>query len=430
MKLLIVGSGGREHALLWKLRCDRPRDTRWYAAPGNAGTAELAENVPIAASDIPALVDFCEARSVDLVVVGPEAPLAAGLVDALCDRRISAFGPRARAAEIESSKAFAKEIMKRNAIPTAVHETFKDLPAAEAYIRAHSAPIVVKASGLAGGKGSIVCETVEDAVRAARSMLEDRQFGDAGATVVVEEFLEGEELSLLFLCDGTDAVPMLASQDHKRLGEGDTGPNTGGMGAYAPVSTADGALVSKTLERIVQPALWALAKEDRVYRGCLYVGLMVKQGEPYVVEFNCRFGDPEVQAILPLLRSPLSEAVELIARGGSVRDLQLEWSPGAAVCTVLASAGYPGTYDKGKPISIPRDLAEREDILVFHAGTRIDAEKRTVTDGGRVLNVVGLGPNVPEASRLAREAADAIGFEGKIFRRDIAWREIERLGIA
>ncbi|MBI4514111.1 MAG: phosphoribosylamine--glycine ligase [Gemmatimonadetes bacterium] len=429
MNVLIVGSGGREHALLWELRCDRPHDA-FYAAPGNAGTAELAENVAIAASDIPALVDFCEARSIDLVVVGPEAPLAAGLVDALWDRRIPAFGPRARAAEIESSKAFAKEIMKRNTIPTAAFETFQDVARAESYIRTRGAPIVVKASGLAGGKGSIVCETVEEALRTARSMLEDRQFGEAGATVVVEEFLEGEELSLLFLCDGADAVPMLGSQDHKRLGEGDTGPNTGGMGAYAPVSIADETLVTKTLERIVQPALWALAREDRVYRGCLYVGLMVKDGEPYVVEFNCRFGDPEAQAILPLLRSPLFETVERIARGGSVRDLELEWSPGAAVCIVLASAGYPGAYEKGKPISIPGDLVEREDILIFHAGTRRDAEKRTVTDGGRVLNVVGVGPNVPEAARISREAAELIEFEGKIFRRDIAWRQIERLGIA
>lgn len=429
MNLLIVGSGGREHALLWKLRCDRPQGA-FYAAPGNAGTAELAENVAIAATDIPALVDFCEARSVDLVVVGPEAPLAAGLVDALWDRRIRAFGPRARAAEIESSKAFAKEIMKRNTIPTAGFETFQDVARAEAYIRTRGAPIVVKASGLAGGKGSIVCETVEDAVRAARSMLQDRQFGESGATIVVEEFLEGEELSLLFLCDGADAIPMLASQDHKRLGEGDTGPNTGGMGAYAPVSIADGALVSKTLERIVQPALWALAREDRLYRGCLYVGLMIKEGEPYVVEFNCRFGDPEVQAILPLLRSPLFEAVERIARGGSVRDLELEWSSGAAVCTVLASSGYPGTYEKGKPITIPRDLVEREDVLIFHAGTRRDADKQLVTDGGRVLNVAGLGPNVPEAARISRDAAEAIEFEGKVFRRDIAWREIERLGLA
>lgn len=426
MKVLVVGSGGREHALLWRLKGDRPGAT-FYAAPGNAGMHEWAEAVAIPAREIATLTDFAEARGADLVLVGPEAPLAAGLVDALQAKKIPAFGPRARAAEIESSKAFAKSLMEKQRIPTGRHETFQDFPSAEAYLRAQGAPVVVKASGLAAGKGSVVCRTVEEAVATARAMIEQREFGDAGATVVIEEFMEGEECSIFFLCDGRNAVPMLPSQDHKRLEEGDTGPNTGGMGAYAPTSIAGPALVSETLERIVLPTLRALEKDDRTYRGCLYVGLMVTEGNPRAVEFNCRFGDPEAQAVLPLLDSSLLEPLEEIARGGGVRDLELEWSAGAAVCTVLASAGYPGAYAKGKTIGLPESLLERDDVLVFHAGTRREPDGRLVTDGGRVLNLVGLGASVGEAGGRSREAADAVEFEGKFFRRDIGWRETRRL---
>jgi phosphoribosylamine--glycine ligase len=426
VRVLIVGGGGREHALLWRLRRDRP-EAEFLAAPGNPGMAEYAECVPVPATEVRALADLAEARRADLVVVGPEAPLADGLVNLLADRGIPAFGPTGRAAEIESRKAYAKALMRRHGIPTARHETFRDLAAAEAYIRAQPAPIVVKASGLAAGKGSIVCATTDEAVAAARAMLVERRFGDAGAEIVVEEYLEGEECSIFFLCDGTHAVPWLPSQDHKRLGEGDVGPNTGGMGAYAPVSVVGPDLVAEVTERIALPVLWALARDDRPYRGCLYAGLMLTAEGPKVVEFNCRFGDPEAQAVLPLLRSPLLDPLEVIARGGSARDLEPLWAPGAAVCTVLASAGYPGAYERGKPIEIPEALLDRDDLLVFHAGTRRAPDGRLVTDGGRVLNVVGLGSDVPDAARRSREAAEAIAFEGKTYRRDIAWREIERL---
>lgn len=427
MRVLIVGGGGREHALLWKLRRDRP-DATFFAAPGNAGMHDDAEAVPIAATDARALADYAAARAVDLVVVGPEAPLALGLVDLLEERRVPAFGPRAAAAEIESSKAFAKALMKAHGVPTARHETFVEIAKAEAYIRAQGRPLVVKASGLAAGKGSVLCETPEEAVEAARSMLERRSLGDAGTTLVIEEKMEGEECSIFFLCDGRDAVPMLPARDHKRIGEGDTGPNTGGMGAYAPVSIVSPETVSQTLESIVLPTLRALEEEDRTYRGCLYVGLMLTGGGPRVVEFNCRFGDPESQAVFPLLESPLLDPLSAVARGGSVRDLRLGWAPRAAVCTVLASEGYPGAYEKGKTIRIPDEVRARADVLLFHAGTKREPDGRLVTDGGRVLNVVGLGDSVPEAARRAREAAGVVEFEGKTYRRDIAWREIERLG--
>ncbi|MGH7544570.1 MAG: phosphoribosylamine--glycine ligase [Gemmatimonadota bacterium] len=425
MKVLIVGGGGREHALLWRLRRDRP-DATFYVAPGNAGTEHDAENVPIAATDVRDLAAFGEARDVDLAVVGPEAPLATGLVDLLEARDVPAFGPHAGAAEIEGSKAFAKALMQANGVPTARHATFDTFDEAEAYIRAQKAPVVVKASGLAAGKGSVVCDTTHEAVEAARAMLEQRSLGDAGTTIVVEERMQGEECSIFFLCDGRNAVPMLPSQDHKRIGEGDTGPNTGGMGAYAPISIADGALVERVLDTIVLPTLRALEKDGRLYRGCLYVGLMLTETGPRVVEFNGRFGDPEAQVVLPLLQSPLLEPLLAVARGGSVRDWTLEWAPRAAVCSVLAAEGYPGAYERGKTVRIPEELFDREDVLLFHAGTKRERDGRLVSDGGRVLNVVGIAETVAEGARLSREAAEAVGFEGKVFRRDIGRREIER----
>jgi phosphoribosylamine--glycine ligase len=422
---MVIGSGGREHALIWQLKRERP-EAQVYAAPGNGGTKSLAESVPLKPEEIEALADFAESREIDLTVVGPEAPLVAGIADVFQRRGLPIFGPTRDAAEIEGSKAFAKALMERAGVPTAAQRTLESFEAAERYIRKHGAPVVVKASGLAAGKGSIVCRTVDEAIEAARSMLVEERFGSAGNTIVVEDRLVGEELSILYLTDGTSTVPLIPSQDHKPIGEGDTGPNTGGMGAYAPVSIADDRLVGRVTDEIVLPTLAELRAQERLFRGVLYCGLMIVDGDPYVIEFNCRFGDPETQAILPLLDSSLLELFERVAAGGSLSGTQLEWSRRAAVCTVLAAEGYPGSYQKGKAISIPGELEGDPDIIVLHAGTRRDPEGQLVTSGGRVLGVVGLGADVSSAAQKSREAAEAVQFEGKYFRRDIAYREIER----
>jgi phosphoribosylamine--glycine ligase len=362
---------------------------------------------------------------VDLVVVGPEVPLADGLVDALRQRRVPAFGPSADAAAIEASKAFSKDVMRDAGVPTAAYQTFTDADRAAAHIREHGAPIVVKASGLAAGKGAIVCDTEAAALRAVAGMLREGEFGAAGNEVVIEEFMRGEELSVFALTDGRDVLVMTPSQDHKRIGDGDTGPNTGGMGAYAPVSLVDRGLLERVRDSILLPTLDALRRRKRPFRGLLYAGLMLTDEGPKVVEFNCRFGDPETQALLPRLDSSLLDPVLAIARGGSVRDLGLDWRPGAAVTTVLASAGYPGAYQKGKEIEIPRDLESEDDVLVFHAGTT-RKDGRLVTSGGRVLAVTGTGADLAAAADRSRAAAERIEFEGRQFRRDIGWREMER----
>lgn len=425
MRILVVGSGGREHALIWKLKAEQP-EAQIYAAPGNGGTKALAESVPLKPEEIDALADFADSRDIDLTLVGPEAPLVAGITDLFQRRGLKVFGPSQGAAEIEGSKAFAKALMEKAGVPTGAHQTFDSFEEAERHIREHGAPVVVKASGLAAGKGSIVCETLDEAVDAARAMLVDKRFGESGTTVVVEDCLRGEELSVLFLTDGVNAVPLIPSQDHKPIGEADTGPNTGGMGAYAPVSIADETLVGRVLDRVVMPTLAALKEGKRPFRGVLYCGLMIVDGDPYVIEFNCRFGDPEIQAILPLLESSLLELAERVARGDSLQGVSLRWSRRAAVCTVLASGGYPGSYAKGKVIEIPERLDDDPDLIVLHAGTRRDPEGKLVTSGGRVLNVVGLGASVTDAAEKSRQAADAIRFAGKYFRRDIGYREIER----
>jgi len=425
MRILVVGSGGREHALIWKLKQERP-DAQIFAAPGNGGTKALAESVSLKPEEIEALADFAGSREIDLTVIGPEAPLVAGIVDVFQQRDLPVFGPSQRAAEIEGSKAFAKTLMKNAGIPTGAHTTVDDYEEAERVIRELGAPIVVKASGLAAGKGSIVCQTVTEALEAARAMLIDQRFGEAGSTVVVEEFLRGEELSLLYLTDGTNAVPLIASQDHKPIGEGDTGLNTGGMGAYAPVSIADAELVDRVTDRIILPTLAEMRAEDREFRGVLYCGLIMAAGSPFVIEFNCRFGDPETQAILPLMKSSLLEMFECVARGESLEGVSCRWSGQVAVCTVLASQGYPGDYEKGKPIEIPESLEDDGDLLVVHAGTRRDPEGQLLTSGGRVLGVVGIGDRIKDAAEKSRKAAEAIQFEGKYFRRDIGYREIGR----
>jgi phosphoribosylamine--glycine ligase len=407
------------------LKREQP-DAQIYAAPGNGGTKGLAESVPLKPDEIEELADFADSREIELTVVGPEAPLADGIVDVFGERGLQIFGPGKAAAELEGSKAFAKTIMEKANVPTAGHRTLTDYEETERHIRERGAPIVIKASGLAAGKGAIVCQTVDDAVAAAHSMMVDKSFGDAGATVVVEDCLVGEELSILYLTDGEHAFPLIPSQDHKPIGEGDTGLNTGGMGAYAPVSIADETLVGRVTDTIVMPTLAQMRAEDRVFRGVLYCGLMIVDGDPYVIEFNCRFGDPETQAILPLLDSSLLDVFQKVARGESLAGTDFRFSRRAAVCTVLASKGYPGKYEKGKVIDVPESLAKDPDMIVLHAGTRRDTEGKLVTDGGRVLGVVGLGDDVRGAAAKSREAATAIKFSGKYFRGDIGYREIER----
>ena len=424
MKILIVGNGGREHALLWKLRKDAPQAS-FYATRPNPGMAPLARAVDLAPDDVDGVAGWAEAEGITLTVVGPEVPLAEGIAEAFQRRRLPLFGPTSGAARLESSKAFAKDLMQKAGVPTAAHRTFTSWPDAEAFIKESGAPIVVKASGLAAGKGAIVCETTDQALEAAREMLEEGAFGDAGASVVVEEFMEGEELSVFGVTDGRHVLLLVPSQDHKRIGEGDTGANTGGMGAYAPVPASTPELLDRIRDEIFLPTLDAMEAQGHRYRGLLYAGLMLTGQGPRVVEFNCRFGDPEAQVVLPLMEGPLLEHLVTVARGGSVTDTLLPTPERAALNTVLASEGYPGSYEKGKEIQIPDELAGADDILVFHAGTALEGD-RLVTAGGRVLSVVGLGPDLAEARERSLQAAEAIRFPGKTFRRDIGWRALER----
>jgi phosphoribosylamine--glycine ligase len=423
MRILIVGNGGREHALLWKLRRDDP-SAELFATRPNGGMAPLCEAVEIAATDVEALSGWAAAHRVDLTIVGPEGPLAAGIVDRFQAKGLPIFGPTAAAARIEASKAYAKDLMRGAGVPTAEYRTFSNRAGAEAWVRERGAPIVVKASGLAAGKGAIVCGDEAEAVGAIGSMLGDLDFGEAGREVVIEEFMEGEELSLFAIADGDRHVLLVPSQDHKRVGEGDEGPNTGGMGAYAPVGIADGALVEEAERAIIKPTLRALAADGAPFRGLLYAGVMKTDAGLRVVEFNCRFGDPETQAVLPLMDSSLLELLATVAEGGSLAGRSARVRPGAAVTTVIAAGGYPGPYEKGRPISIPEDL-ESDDTLVFHAGTALDGG-RLVTSGGRVLAVTALAPTFAEAADASRAAAGRIEFDGAFFRSDIGWRERRR----
>jgi phosphoribosylamine--glycine ligase len=401
VRVLVVGGGGREHALAWALKRDTPEATV-FTAPGNPGTAQLGSNLKIPVTATDDLVAAAREHDVDLVVVGPEGPLAAGLADRLRAAGRAVFGPNAAAARIESSKAFAKELMQRAHIPTAASRSFTTLDPALAYIRSHAEPLVVKASGLAAGKGALVCATRDAAARAARAMLADGSLGEAGREIVIEDFLEGEELSVLALTDGERTLLLPAAQDHKRLGEGDTGPNTGGMGAYCPVSIATPALLERVRRDVLEPALRELAARGAPYQGVLYAGLMLAaDGTPYVLEFNCRFGDPETQALLPLLPGVTRHVAE-IAHG--------HWQPGegvltpvrAAVATVLAAPGYPDRPELGAAIVVPRDV--EPGVLVFHAGTYRDPDGMLRVQGGRVLTVTALGDTVADAAHRSAAA--------------------------
>ncbi len=421
MRVLVIGSGGREHALVWKL-AKSPLVKKVFAAPGNAGIAEIAECLPLTADKTVELADFAAASKIDLTVVGPETPLVHGIVDYFQQRKLPIFGPSKAAARLEGSKAFAKEIMVKAGVPTAGSRTFTGLEEAAAYVQTAPAPIVVKADGLAAGKGVVVASTREEALAALNGMLKDRLFGDAGGRVVIEEFLEGEEISVLAIVDGARAVLLEPSQDHKRAFDGDQGPNTGGMGAYCPVPRVTPLLMSEIRDRIIQPVVAELAKQGTPFQGVLYAGLMLTKYGPKVLEFNVRFGDPETQAILPRLKTDLVQVMKAAVEG-RLESVNLAWTSQAAACVVLASAGYPGKYDIGREITGLAEAAEIPGALVFHAGTQKE-NGRVLTSGGRVLNVVGLGATLEAAVETAYQAADKIQFHGKQMRRDIGARAL------
>jgi phosphoribosylamine--glycine ligase len=427
MDILIVGGGGREHALAWRCAESALVDTV-YVAPGNAGTAVEPgiRNVPIDAEDVEGLLRFAREQDIGLTIVGPEAPLVAGITDRFAEAGLKCFGPGAAAAQLEGSKAFTKDFLFRHRIPTAAYESFTELAPALEYIRERGAPLVIKADGLAAGKGVIVATTVEEAETATRSMLAEGAFGEAGARVVVEELLEGEEASFIAIVSGDVIVPMATSQDHKARDNGDKGPNTGGMGAYSPAPVVTGELHRRIMDEVMRPTVSGLASEGIPYVGFLYAGLMIAEdGTPNVLEFNCRFGDPETQPIMMRLRSDLAAAC-LAAVDDRLADARIEWDNRAALGVVLAAGGYPGSYGKGAPISGLDSVAGLADVKVFHAGTALDEEGRVVTAGGRVLCAVALGDSVTEAQRRAYEATRSISWDGVYYRTDIGYRAVAR----
>ena len=429
-KVLLVGGGGREHALAWRIRRDAP-NVELIAAPGNPGIGTLARCVKVGASDVEGLLRLAREESVGLTIVGPEAPLAAGIVDRFRAEGLAIFGPTAGAAQIETSKAFSKALMERGGVPTARAVICTTLDEALSAIDQFGAPVVIKASGLAAGKGVIVAQDLEEARVAARAIMAEGIFGSAGSTVLVEEFMEGEELSLFVLTDGRRAIPLVGAQDHKRLLDGDRGPNTGGMGAYAPVSIATTAgmpLIPEVMGRIIDPVLTCLEDAGHPFTGLLYAGLMLTPAGPKVVEFNCRFGDPETQAVLPVLdASPsLFDLMRAISFGESLPSTATIEASGAAVTTVVAAPGYPEAPVTGSPIELPEPSS---DVLMFHSGTTLDG-KTLKTSGGRVVTVTGLGPDIETAARRSRDAAGQVRFEGRQFRTDIGWRELDRVARA
>ncbi|MEG3593391.1 MAG: phosphoribosylamine--glycine ligase [Pseudomonadota bacterium] len=423
MKVLVIGGGGREHALAWKL-AQSPRVTEVFVAPGNAGTAleNNVTNIDLSVSDLDGLVRFAESNAIDYTVVGPEAPLVGGVVDRFEAKGLCCFGPNANCAQLEGSKAFTKEFLNRHNIPTAAYGTFTDVDQALAFLDDVGAPIVVKADGLAAGKGVILAKTLDEAKSAVKDMLQGNQFGDAGRRVVIEEFLTGEEASFIVMVDGTDVLPLASSQDHKAAYEGDTGPNTGGMGAYSPAPVVDQNCHNRIMSQIIKPTIHGLAADGLKYRGFLYAGIMVTvDGTPKVLEYNCRFGDPETQPILFRLKSDLLDLIEAACHG-SLGDQIALWDSRAALGIVMAAPGYPGDYPKGATISLGQDI---EDTKVFHAGTGMD-RNRPVTSGGRVLCVTALGSGVTEAQTKAYKRLKTVQFEGAEYRTDIGYRAVAR----
>jgi phosphoribosylamine--glycine ligase len=423
MRILVVGGGGREHALCWAIAAS-PLCTKLYCAPGNAGIAQVAACIDVAIDDLPGIVVLAKREKIDFVVVGPEGPLVAGLADRLSEAGIKVFGPSARAAQLEGSKGFTKALCRRHDIPTGAYVSFTEIDKAEAYIRAHGAPIVVKADGLAAGKGVVVAMTAGEAIAAVRDMLGGNRFGTAGASVVIEAFLEGEEASFFALVDGAHALPLAGAQDHKRAFDGDVGPNTGGMGAYSPAPILDAAMARRAMDEIVLPTVRAMAAEGMPYKGVLYAGLMIGPQGPKLIEYNCRFGDPECQVLMMRLKSDIVPAL-LAAADGGLAQFDLRWRDETALTVVMAANGYPDAYRKGSEIKGLDRAAEVEGVQIFHAGTMQEGEQ-VLAVGGRVLNVTALAPTVEEARARAYRAVDLIDWPGGFCRRDIAWRAVAR----
>lgn len=414
MKILVVGGGGREHALIWKI-AQNPRAEKIYCAPGNGGISQLAECVDIAATDIEAMVAFAKEKAIDFVVVAPDDPLALGMVDAMEAAGIRAFGPNKAAAIIEASKAYSKQLMKKYHIPTAEYEIFSDYSAAKEYVETCKIPVVLKADGLALGKGVLICKTREEARAGLKTIMEDKAFGSAGNTVVIEEFLEGPEVSVLTFCDGTTILPMESAQDHKRALDNDEGTNTGGMGTFCPTPKYTAEMRRRVEEEIIVPTMHALNKEGRKFKGVIFFGLMLTKDGPKLLEYNARFGDPEAQSVLFRMKNDLLTILEAVV-DERLNEIQLEWEPGAAVCVVMASGGYPGSYEKGKEITGLGQVDE--DVMVFHAGTKLEDGKFR-TAGGRVLGVTARGRDMEEAREKAYANVKKIHFDGAHYRTDI-----------
>ncbi len=424
MKVLVIGSGGREATLVWKI-AQSEKVEKIYAAPGNGGISQFAECIEIQAHELANLAEFALQNAVDLTIVGPENPLADGIVDLFEAKGLRIFGPTRSAAELESSKVFAKNFMTKYNIPSATYKVFTDPAEASEYLREIGPPVVVKADGLAAGKGVILCTELESALDAVAKIGVERAFGDAGNKIIVEEFLEGEEASILAFTDGEAVIPMVSSQDHKRAYDGDQGPNTGGMGAYSPAPVVTDEMNEKVLNEILIPTVKGMAAEGRKYKGVLYAGLMITNSGPKVLEFNCRFGDPELQVVLPRLRSDVVEPINAVVNG-HLNEITLEWDPKAAVCVVMASEGYPGNYEKGKLITGLDKLAQMQDIIAFHAGTKRDDDS-FITSGGRVLGVTAFGDNIEAAIRHVYRSIDTINFENAFYRKDIGHRALAKL---
>ncbi|MEK6581365.1 MAG: phosphoribosylamine--glycine ligase [Nitrospirota bacterium] len=423
MKVLVIGGGGREHTIVWKLSQSSKVD-KIYCCPGNAGISEIAECINIDDNNFEAVANFVKYEGVDLTIVGPEAPLSKGIVDVFERNGRKILGPNSKAAQLEGSKVFSKDLMKRYGIPTAEYKVFTSYLHAEDYVRMKGAPIVIKADGLAAGKGVIMAKTVDDAIAGLKLIMKDRAFGEAGNRVVVEECLDGEEASFMAFTDGKTILPMVSSQDHKRVFDGDQGPNTGGMGAYSPAPVITPELESVIMEKIMRPTVNGLQSEGIKYKGILYAGLMIKDNKPYTLEFNCRLGDPETQPVLSRLKTDLTDIALAIA-DERLSGINLEWKPEVSVCVVAASKGYPGAYEKGKVIKGLDDAGKMDDVVVFHAGTAFNKNK-IVTAGGRVLGVTALGKDIKDAKEKAYKAIEKIHFSGMHYRKDIADRAIKR----
>ncbi len=424
MKVMVIGGGGREHALVWKLS-KSPNVSEIICIPGNAGIEEIARCIPCDVEDIKGLADFAEDEKIGFTIVGPEVPLTLGIVNEFKKRGLKIFGPTKEAAILEGSKSFMKDFLTRSGIKTASYAVFNRAEDAKKFVMEMKKPLVLKADGLAAGKGVLICMDKNDAIKAVEEIMEDRCFGSAGKQMVIEEFLEGEEASFMAFSDGETVLPMVSSQDHKRAFDGDNGPNTGGMGAYSPAPVVTKEMAEKIMKEVMIPAVQGMKKEGRTYKGILYAGLMINNGAIKVLEFNCRFGDPETQPVLMRLKTDLLSILEATMEG-RLSEIELEWTEESSVCVVMAAKGYPGSYEKGELVSVPDELKNKDDLYVFHAGTSVNSDGRVVASGGRVLGVTALGKDLKTALDKTYAAIDKIGFENSHFRKDIGHRGAAR----